>query len=142
VSMKKWNAIISALLANQRVVEVPEDAGVVGQFLQHLRIFLSNQPKARERDELIIGKVWQDDGDPPRTYFRSPDLLRYLERERYRTDARAMYNMLRNSKMEFDTRHHKFNIKGVACACWSVKTPSLQTEELDVDVTLNDDSEF
>jgi hypothetical protein len=120
----EWEAIVRDRLENQEIVEAPRDAGPQGQFFLHLEMFLTNRHKAKMRDELLLGKPYPDP-ESSRTYFRSIDLMKYLDQMHFRDfTAKKIWALIRDMGGE----HEQFNIKGKCVQAWSVPSPSEQTE--------------
>lgn len=120
----EWESIVRDRLENQEVIEAPRDAGPRGQFFLHLEMFLTNRHKAKALDELLLGKPYPDDKDG-RTYFRSVDLMKYLDQMHFRDfKARQVWAMIG----DMGGKHEQFNLKGKCVQCWSIQSPSEQTE--------------
>lgn len=130
ISHNAWDDVVRRLLDKVEEVEAPEDAGLVGQFRYLLDIFCLEQAPARHKDEILLGRpMLEDDGY---IYFRSPDLLAYMEKHRMRITAKDAWNQLRELKATVK----QYKIKGRCVRCWGVPAPERQTEPFDVpDVT-------
>jgi len=129
----RWSEAINLLLEEAIDHELAPDAGPEGQFFIHLETFLTGKVQAREKDELLLGKPWRDvdatEGFGDRIYFRSPDLMKYLDQQRFKQfKERQLYGILRRK----GARHHRFMIKGKCVSCWSVTPFDEQTEGFDV----------
>jgi hypothetical protein len=122
-----WEAIVRDRLENQEVVEAPRDAGPTGQFFLHLEMFLTNRHKAKTVDELLLGKPFPDPEDG-RTYFRSADLMKYLDQMHFREfTTKKIWSSIR----DMDGQHAQKQLKGRCVQCWSIPSPSEQTEEFE-----------
>jgi len=129
----RWMLSMNDLLGSAEEFEMAPDAGPEGQFFIHLENFCTGKIKARKKDELLMGKPWFDElneeGAGPRVYFRSPDLMKYLDIQRFKTfKERQIYTLLRRHGAE----HHRFMLKGACVSCWSVNPFQSQSEPLDV----------
>jgi len=123
----EWEAIVRDRLENQEVIEAPRDAGPKGQFFLHLEVFLTGRHKAKAIDELLLGKPFPNEKDG-RTYFRSIDLMKYLDQVHFRDfKPRQIWAMIG----DMGGRHEQFNIKGKCVQAWSIPSPSEQTEEFE-----------
>jgi hypothetical protein len=131
----QFEAMIQKAMDGVEVIEVPEDAKPEGQLRHYVEEFCS-LPGAKARDELLMGKPWTSD---ERVYFRSTDLLRYLEQEHVRgwPEARLYTTLGRVS----DIQHHQFNVKRRCVQCWSIPVPESQGEEFETTRT-DDPLEF
>jgi hypothetical protein len=122
-----WRDLINTLLRNVEVVQAPADAGPEGQFWHHLEQFCTQRAQAHQQDELLLGKPWTDSG---RTYFRSGDLMKYLEQQRFKDfKQNQVWATLRKGK---SVSHHQFQLKGSCVQCWSVAAFQEQNEAFDV----------
>lgn len=122
-----WKQLINSLLREVREIEAPEDAGTIGQFLYHLEQFCTNRAPANSIDEILLGKPWHDND---RTYFRSADLLKYLEQQRFRDlKGNQIYAVMKQDK---DCKHHFSNLRGKGVNYWSVPAFEQQQKEFDV----------
>ncbi len=131
----KWKQLLNELLRDVREIEAPDDAGVVGQFMYHLEQFCTNRSPAGSKDEILLGKPWHEDG---RTYFRSADLFKYLEQQRFRdVKGNQVYAVL---KQDCDCKHHFANLRGKGVNYWSV--PSFEQQEQDFSVPTIKEEEF
>lgn len=128
IKAHKWQQYINELLAKRVDIEAPPDAGAQGQFVYHLEQFCVTKAPANNKDELLLGKPWHNEEDN-RTYFRSADLFRYLENQKFRDlKEHQMFAILH----AYNVDKHFFNIKGRGVNAWSVPTFDAQTEEFDV----------
>ena len=90
----------------------------------HLEQFCVVSAPAREKDEILMGKPWTEDG---RHYFRSEDLMRYLQQHHFREmSPRKAWSLLRNKA---NAQHKQFQIKGRCVQCWSIPEFKRQVEE-------------
>jgi hypothetical protein len=120
-----WTKLINHLLENLTVVEAPADASPVGQLMEHVERFCNGRVQAKNRDELLLGKPFTDNG---RHYFRVADLMAYLDRMHFR-DYRVhqVTAILKNQ----DAQHHFFNCKGKGVNSWSITEFANTTAEFD-----------
>jgi len=129
----KWVTCINELLASAEIHELAPDAGPEGQLMIHLEDFCTNKAQAKVKEELIIGKPWCDNG---RVYFRSGDLMRYLDQQRFRAfKEKDIWTILKRQ----GAKHHQFTLKGKCIACWSMEEFTQQNEEFDTEPIANED---
>jgi hypothetical protein len=133
-----WTKLINHLLENLTVIEAPVDASPVGQLFEHVERFCTGRVKAKNRDELLLGKPWTEDG---RHFFRVADLMAYLDRMHFRDyKVHQVTAILKANEAE----HHFFNCKGKGVNAWSV--PEFQQHEGDFEtpseVEQDDDMPF
>jgi len=117
----RWMTAINNILENATNHELASDAGPEGHLFIHLESFATGKVQARTKDELVLGKPWNDkeneEGNGNLVYFRSPDFMKYLDMQRFKQfKERQIYAILRRN----GANHHKFMIKGKCVACWSV----------------------
>lgn len=123
----RWEKLIQDRLDNVEIVEAPADSGPEGLFWHHLRQFCTGPAQAKERDEILAGRVWTDDG---RTWFRSADFLRYLDQQRVRLfDQRTIWGLLRKSGK---AGHKNLTLKGLKVELWWVEAFTAQDGDFNV----------
>lgn len=129
-----WESAIRDRLNNVEVLEAPPDSGPEGQFRSHLETYLTSRASANNLDEILLGKPFHCDKDGGlmtlshigRSFFRSPDLLRYLEQQHFREfKERQIWALLRN----MDANHHTFMLKGKCVTAWSIPSFNQQSED-------------
>ncbi len=120
----EWEKIVRDRLDSVEIIEAPRDSGPVGQFQLHLEAFCTNRHKARAMDELLLGKPYANAEDQ-RTYFRSVDLMKYLDQQHFRDfKPQKVWALLR----DLGATHKQEMLKGKCVQCWSIPSPSEQTE--------------
>ena len=100
-----WNEIITKLMEDVTVVEVPEEATPKGMLRQYIEEFCTSRVQAKNRDEIILGKPWTDQD---RVYFRMRDLIAFLERQRFKEFA---MNRIAVYLRDWGATKHFMNIK-------------------------------
>jgi len=120
-----WKKLVQDRLTNAEIVEAPEDASAVGQFMHHVEQYCMGRASAKAQDELLQGKPWFDEA---RIYFRSVDMLRYLELQHFKVSSREAWSTLQ----QFGGKSNNFKLKGKKVMCWSVPEFEKQTEEFTV----------
>jgi hypothetical protein len=76
-----WADLVRNLLAHVMIVEASDDTSMAGQLSELLETYCTSLARARNVDELLIGKPWTDRG---RTFFRLSDFLAFLDRKKFR----------------------------------------------------------
>jgi hypothetical protein len=116
----KWAQLINGLMQGATHITAPVDAGAYGQFYFHLVQFCVMKGQARDRDELLLGKPWADEDGV--VWFRSTDLIAYLDRHRFRAyTSHKIWALLREN---LGAEHRFVNINGSGCNIWGVSLPS------------------
>ena len=135
MTRRRWEKALTLLMENMTIVnDVPSDAGARGQFFALLEDFLTLRAPARSKDELLQGKHWLDEDG--RVYFRSRDLMVFLDRERMKMSTREVYSALRTHS---HVAHHSMMLKGRCISAWSIpRISNAQTDEFDVSIPEGD----
>lgn len=122
-----WDRLIQRLLEKVEVIEAPEDAGPEGQFMYLVEQFCADRAQARDREELLIGKPWTDGG---MVYFRSGDLMKFLDHNRFRevSNAKEAWSILRKNGAD----NKQFNVKGKCVKTWCLPVFARQDEPFGV----------
>jgi hypothetical protein len=129
----RWMVSINELLDEAIVHEMAEDAGPEGHLWIHLENFLTGKVQARTKEELLLGKPWRDlentEGKGDLIYFRSPDLMKYLDAQRFKQfKERQIYAILRRR----GAVHDKFMLKGKCISVWGIEPFAQQNSMFDV----------
>ena len=111
----QWQELIQHLLASGlEVIEVGQDASVLGQFEELLEAFCTDLAQASTREELLRGVPWTSED---RTFFRLKDFNEYLLKHRF-LDMKL--NQIASRLRDLGAKHTFFNIKGRGVNCWSI----------------------
>lgn len=123
-----YDEILRDLLATAEVIDAPEDAGVYGQFMSLVRQFLEKHKAAEAKEDLFHGLPFKDK-DENLIFFRSQDLMSFLERRRFgKYAASEMFTVLRSSGAD----HKVVRTKKGLVRCWVMPAPKEeQTESFD-----------
>lgn len=121
-----WQKLIQDRLDNAENVPAPEEASPEGRFFWHLEQFCVVTAPARVREELLLGKPWTEEG---RHYFRSEDLMRYLNHHHFKdVTPRKAWSLLRN---KLGATHKQLQLKGRCVQTWSVPEYAKQIEQFE-----------
>lgn len=131
IKSNEWDEKIRDLLEEHVVQEAPEDAGVMGQFKSLVEEFLAMRDKSDSREDLLRGLPVVD-SERGLVYFRSGDLLSFLERRKFREYQMAkIYTALRG----IGAGHQQLKIAGACVQVWHLPVPQdQQTEEFSLPV--------
>lgn len=121
-----WCEIVSKLMDEVTVVEVPMEATPKGVLYQLVEEFCTSRVQAKTHDELLLGKPWISD---KRVYFRLRDLMSFLERQKFREFG---INRVMVYLRDWGAEKHFMNIKGHGCNCCSLPEFRTQDEPFDV----------
>lgn len=112
---RAWQTLINNLVKNCEIIDAPDDASPSGQLSYLFEQFCTTRAQARQKDELLMGKPWTDEG---LTYFRSNDFKTYLAQQKFfDLKMHEVYVALRN---RHEVKQQQFKIKGKCVRCWSV----------------------
>lgn len=132
----EWEDELEDLMKAKKDVPVPPDAGPVGQLKLRLSEFLALRGRSQSMEGLLQGKPYGQNG---KVYFRSLDLLEYLERKRVKgyTEAREVWSVLE----KLGAGSTRVDIKGARVEAWWLPTPSDEQTE-DFDLPTREEDEF
>ena len=118
-----WEKKLRELHENHAVEDVPEEAGVKGQFLMFVSDFLLLRLSSQSEEDILRGRPYATNN---RVYFRAQDLIAFLERRRFNEyDVNRIYTILKDRGA--DT--HRIRVKGARISVWSVPEPSEDQQE-------------
>lgn len=128
VKVHVWQTMVNDKLSNIEIISPPSDSSEEGRFMAYVEQFCTTTALARNMDELLQGKPWTN-MDEGITYFRSNDLLDYLDRQHFRAvNQRQAWNILRREK----AKHKQLSIKGRCVQVWGIREFNRQSEPHDV----------
>jgi hypothetical protein len=117
-----WARKMNEVLEEAEMVQLPRDAGPEGQLWLHIENFCTGKLQARAEEELLLGKPWTDGST---TWFRSKDLMKYLEQQRFRDfKEAAVWAAIRRAK----GLHKDISIKGIKVSLWGISAFAQQVE--------------
>jgi hypothetical protein len=119
LKMGEWDDVLKGLLAEHKVIEAPEDAGVLGQFMSLFYDFLMRRYHATRLDDLLSGVPFED-MEKGVVYFRAIDLSRYLDRQKFRMfDHGKLFTTLR----QVGAGYQAIQLGNMKIQAWSIPTP-------------------
>ena len=77
-----WVAMVNELLRNATQVPVPEELTTKGQFLELLKTYCTSRIRAKDPEELAMGKPWTDETQG-RTLFTMAGLFEFLRQRNF-----------------------------------------------------------
>lgn len=111
-----WLRMVGDSMRNAVRIEAPKEVNNSGHFIELLHDFCTSKHRARNKDEILLGKPWEDE-ENKRYYFRLRDLMSYLEREKFHDYAR---NKVSNELRIIGGRDF-WNVKGQGLNLWWVR---------------------
>jgi hypothetical protein len=114
-----WQQVVQQLLDNVELIEVSNEVSTEGQFHELLESFCTDRSQAKNKDEIMLGKPWSEDGY---TYFRLKDLQAFLTRNNFKDYTRTQITARIIAMNNNDAKAAKgfFNIKGKGVNLWRV----------------------
>mgnify|MGYP000539541525 CR=1 FL=1 len=133
-----WIKTVQDLLANVQEIEVPDDASNSGQLLYFLEKFCTGRAVTEERDELLLGRVWQDpagltgDNLPgARYWFNMSDFVNFLFKNNFREyKVHGIASVLKHPANAYmDPQSMPLHIKAKTRNYWSVLCESFTSQD-------------
>lgn len=128
IRAQDYDDILRDLLAKAVVITAPDDAGHRGQFIELVNQFLARRKMAESKEDVLQGLPYEENA---RIYFRSVDLLSFLERRRFtRYAIGEMYTIMRS----LGALHGSLRTKKQVVRVWTMPLPDVdveQTEDFD-----------
>lgn len=115
IKPRAWSLLINRHLKNADVINAPEDASPSGQLAYLFEQFCTTRAQARQKDDLLMGKPWTEDG---RTYFRSNDFKTFLIQQKF--NDMKIHEVYAAIRARYSVLEKQFKLKGKCCRCWSV----------------------
>ena len=112
-----WQVKLGEMMASCNEVQDPEDASRHGQFENLLDNFFSSSRPARNRDELIKGNSFTENG---LVHFRSEDLFNYLNVHRFNHTPHEVWTWLR----QVNASAVSLKVKGKSLRVWALPEPA------------------
>lgn len=78
-----WLSIVQEAMgkmSEEDIIKVSQDAGVEGEFVELLEIFLTNRQRGLKEEDLLLGRPWENE-EEGRHYFTLIRLSRFMKRE-------------------------------------------------------------
>jgi len=132
----EWVKFVNEVTEMAIRVKAPKDAHPDSQLLTLVEKFCLERGLGKEVEGLLMGNPWHDDG---RTYFRSADLLQYMQSNAVKVQKHKMFQLLRS---EYDLQHKQINCKGKNFNAWSLPSFLDQEEDLSIPSIGNNEAKF
>jgi hypothetical protein len=119
-----WNEVVSKLLAEVTVVEVPEESTPQGVLRQLLNDFCMSKVQAKMRDEILMGKPYHDK-EHGIVMFRMRDLMAYLDRQRFKD---LLMNRIAVYLRDWGAEKRFLNLKGTGINVYTMTIKQLSAQ--------------
>jgi hypothetical protein len=121
-----WQSVIQDLLKTVTIVEAGLDASPRGLLFEYLEKFCTSRVQARNKDEILLGKPWTENGFH---YFRISDFYAFLDRVRFREfKIHQISSILRENGGD----HAFIKLKGKGINIWKMPAFEVPTEKFTV----------
>lgn len=129
-----WMNRVQKCLEQATVIEAPRESSTEGAFRELLQEFATDRFAAKEKDEILLGKPWQDE-EGGRHYFRLTDLMAHLRRVQFRDMTRQQVtSSIRNMGGDatfFNLRGRGVNVFWVPSSHFEVQTEAHSVPRLE-----------
>jgi hypothetical protein len=132
---KDWIARVKELMETCDEVTDPDDASRQGQFENLVDNFFSSSRPARNKDELIKGNSFIENG---RIIFRSEDLLNYLNIRRFQHTPHEVWMWLKS----MDASSQQLRVKDKMIRVWTLPEPERFDSSKGIDLPANIEEEL
>ncbi len=123
IRSEDWDELIRTKLDEVEIIEAPPDASPKGQFLRLFEDFCNTRALAKSKDEILMGKPWINKNF---IYFRSSDLLEFLERKKFRDfKPKKVWSTIK----DIGGIHKQLRIKGRNLRVWGAPIPEFQNDD-------------
>jgi hypothetical protein len=135
IKMGEWEKIVREKLETVEIIEAPDESRRSSRINQYAYQFLANTPPARTLEEITLGRPFLEK-ETNLILFEGNYLIRYLENNGIKAEARAIWTSLRETGAE----HGMVKTKKGNRQVWKVKAELLPDLNLDIPEDFNGDS--
>lgn len=135
IKRNDWEKILREKLESVEIIDAPVESRQASRISQYALQYLLNTPPARVRDEILVGRPWYEKSQEV-IMFRGNDMIRYLENNGMKSEARKIWASLR----ENGAGHQNVNLKGASVQVWTI--PKSLVPEVSLDLPPDIDQEF
>jgi hypothetical protein len=140
VKAEVWSEVISKLMTDVTIIEIPEEATPRGLLRGYLNEFCTSRVQAKSQDEILLGKPFTD-RDMGYVYFRMRDFVAFLERMKFRElKLNRIASHLRDWGCE--KKFFKIKLNGVNCYAVPIKQLHFDHSEPTVPETIKRTNPF
>jgi hypothetical protein len=116
IKQQTLDEMMNEALKSAETVIDPDDASRQGQFQNMLDNYFGSSRPARNKDELIKGNSYLEDG---RIMFKSEELFKYLKINRFEHTPHEIYQWLKKLGVE----DRQIRVKGRKLRVWTLPEP-------------------
>jgi hypothetical protein len=133
IKSQDWDKMLREKLETVEIVDAPVESRQSGRINQYAYQYLANTPPARVRDEILLGRPWYEK-ETNSILFRGNDLIKYLEVNGIRMEARKIWASLRDN----GASHQQTRIKNMISQVWVIPKEAVPDIELDLPPDLDE----
>ena len=129
VKTPDWEKLVREKLENVEIIDAPDESRRSSRINQYAYQFLANTPPAQAPEDVRRGRPYLD---KPSGYivFQGNDLIRYLDNNGIKAEARAIWSSLRDTGAE----HGVLELKnGGKLQVWKIKKDMVPELNFDID---------
>lgn len=135
VNNQTWATMVNDLMKHMIIIRVPEEASMMGQLFTMIESFCTGRAQARTMEEVLLGKPYFDE-KTGEFCFRLSDLMKYLERQRFKDfKVHQITGMLTNKGV----KHEDLVLKGKNVTVWRLSNIKRLTESFTIPKEVSDD---
>lgn len=134
IKSQDWDKILREKLETVEIIDAPAESRQSSRINQFAFQYLMNTPPARVRDEILLGRPWVD-AETNMIMFRGNDLIKYLENNGVRAEARKIWASLRDN----GALHQQIRVKNQTAHLWCIPKHLVPDISLDLPPDFNDD---
>lgn len=135
VNNQTWSTMVNDLMKNLITIKVPEEASMTGQLFSMIESFCTGRAQAKTLEEILLGKPYFD-ADAEEYCFRLTDLMKYLERQRFKEFKVHQITSLLKSK---GVKHEDTELKGKPTTIWRIGNIKKLTEGFGIPKAVEND---
>lgn len=134
VKVQDWEKLVREKLENVEIVEAPSESRRSSRINQHAFQFLANTPPGKTVEDIKRGRPFLE-RNTGMILFQGNDLIRYLENNGIKAEARAIWASLRDAGAQYGTVPLKVGLLEV----WKLKKDLVPEINFDMDEKTFDD---
>lgn len=124
---EEFHEVLKAASETVNEIEMPEDSRESGILIDHLIMFVKGPQSTENKSEILIGRVWMDDG---KYYFKLRDFTTYLARVNFKTyRTNELTTMLREKGLRVSSVRINGEVVGVWVFEYSEEEGSVEIPE-------------
>lgn len=128
IKTQDWEKLIREKLENVEIIEAPDESRRSSRINQYAHMFLANTPPAQTPEDVRRGRPFLDNSTG-HVVFQGNDLIRYLENNGIKAEARAIWASMRDAGVE----HGQLKTKTGLVTVWKIRKELVSDINFDMD---------